>query len=72
MDINCRSILTLILIINAFTIIYSAKKCDRTPEGHLAAKSPADARFRLRITGNPERYTPGEVYTSNLNYFFFK
>lgn len=41
-----------------------ALKCDRVPEGAGANKSPADGRFRIRITGNPERYIPGEVYTS--------
>lgn len=41
-------------------------KCDRVPEGSGAAKSPADGRFRIRIQGNPERYTPGEIYTLSL------
>lgn len=42
-------------------------KCDRTPEGYGAGKSPADARFVLRIAGNPEKYTPGEQYISKWN-----
>ncbi|XP_059608919.1 spondin-1-like [Phlebotomus argentipes] len=43
-----------------------AGKCDRIPEGSGANKSPADGRFRIRIQGNPERYTPGELYTVSL------
>lgn len=42
----------------AFTI-----KCDRTPEGFSANKSPSDGRYLLKIVGNPERYDPGETYT---------
>lgn len=41
-----------------------ALRCDRTPEGSGASKSPADGRFRLRISGNPDKYVPGETYTS--------
>uniref|UniRef100_A0A6B2EI24 Spondin-1 n=1 Tax=Phlebotomus kandelakii TaxID=1109342 RepID=A0A6B2EI24_9DIPT len=41
-------------------------KCERAPEGSGAVKSPADGRFRIRIAGNPERYTPGEMYTVTL------
>ncbi|XP_063703310.1 spondin-1 [Culicoides brevitarsis] len=44
----------------------TAIRCDRSPEGFSASKSPADGRFRLKITGNPERYAPGEVYTITL------
>ncbi|GAB0098587.1 F-spondin [Sergentomyia squamirostris] len=41
-------------------------KCDRVPEGSGANKSPADGRFRIKIAGNPDRYTPGEMYTVSL------
>jgi hypothetical protein len=43
----------------------SSSKCDRIPESQSAAnKSPADGRYKLRILGDPERYIPGENYTS--------
>lgn len=42
------------------------KKCDRTPEGHVAPKSPGDGRYRLRIGGNPEGYVPGQEYIIHL------
>lgn len=64
---GCRNLTTLfsilLLIISNIRHTYSVR-CDRTPEGHGASKSPADGRFRIRISGNPERYVPGEVYTS--------
>ncbi|XP_055693331.1 spondin-1 [Lutzomyia longipalpis] len=41
-------------------------RCDRVPEGSGASKSPADGRYRIKISGNPERYTPGEMYTVSL------
>lgn len=44
----------------------AAVRCDRTPEGSGASKSPADGRFRLRISGNPDKYVPGESYTISL------
>lgn len=46
------------------TIQAYAWKCDRLPDGSGAKKSPADGRFRIRISGNPERYAPGDIYTS--------
>ncbi|XP_055530253.1 spondin-1 [Wyeomyia smithii] len=46
--------------------VTDAIRCDRTPEGAGASKSPADGRFRLRISGNPEKYVPGASYTISL------
>lgn len=40
----------------------TALRCDRTPEGYRPEKSPSDGRFMLKISGDPERYTPGERY----------
>lgn len=40
-------------------------KCNRTPEGHGAVKTPADGRFHIRISENTAKYTPGKTYTSN-------
>jgi hypothetical protein len=37
--------------------------CDREPEGHMLPKSGADNRFKIKISGNPDKYVPGEVYT---------
>lgn len=44
----------------------TATRCDRTPEGIAASRSPADGRFKLRILGDPDRYIPEENYTSKL------
>jgi hypothetical protein len=40
-----------------------AARCDREPDGRLSAKSAVDGRFRIKVSGNPEKYVPGEVYT---------
>jgi len=42
-------------------------RCDREPEGRLSQKSPVDGRFRIKVSGNPEKYVPGEVYTGEYN-----
>lgn len=44
----------------------SSLKCDRTPEGSSASKSPPDGRFRLRIANDPVQYIPGESYNSEF------
>lgn len=44
----------------------NASKCDRTPEGSSARKSPPDGRYRLRIHNDPVRYIPGETYNSEF------
>lgn len=41
-----------------------AQKCNRTPEGHGATKTPADGRFHIRISESTAKYTPGKTYTS--------
>jgi hypothetical protein len=43
-----------------------AFRCDREPEGHMPPKSEADYRFKIQISGNPDKYVPGEVYTGNI------
>lgn len=44
--------------------VVSSSKCDRFPENSVNNKSPADGRYKLRILGDPDRYIPGENYTS--------
>lgn len=44
----------------------SSLKCDRTPEGSSASKSPPDGRFKLRIANDPARYIPGDTYNSEF------
>uniref|UniRef100_A0A336LL51 Spondin-1 n=1 Tax=Culicoides sonorensis TaxID=179676 RepID=A0A336LL51_CULSO len=63
---NSMSSLLLLLVIFFQINSNIAIRCDRNPEGFTANKSPADGRFRLKISGNPERYTPGETYTITL------
>lgn len=59
---------TTIILINISGLFFSstdAQKCNRTPEGHGAMKTPADGRFHIRIAENTARYTPGLKYTSS-------
>lgn len=37
--------------------------CSREPTGVASVKTPGDAGYKIKISGNPERYTPGEIYT---------
>jgi hypothetical protein len=38
-------------------------RCNREPLGVTSKKTPGDNGFKIKISGNPEKYTPGEVYT---------
>lgn len=40
--------------------------CIRQPEGVRIPKTPGDNGYRLKISGNPEQYVPGEVYTGKF------
>jgi len=40
--------------------------CIRQPEGVRIPKTPGDNGYRLKISGSPEQYVPGEVYTVTL------
>ena len=55
-----------VLIASLGIIRVNTSKCDRTPEGSSAAKSPPDGRYRLRIYNDPVRYIPGETYNSEF------
>ncbi|CAG7729287.1 unnamed protein product [Allacma fusca] len=40
--------------------------CDRTPVGITVPKTPGDNDFKIIISGDPDRYIPGAVYTVRL------
>jgi hypothetical protein len=48
------------------TAILSSSTCVRQPENVQTSKTPGDNGYRLKISGNPEKYFPGEVYTGSL------
>ncbi|XP_071452758.1 spondin-1 isoform X2 [Hetaerina americana] len=51
------------------TVVAAARagRCDREPEeARSTPRTPADGRFRIRVSGNPDKYVPGEVYTVTL------
>jgi hypothetical protein len=37
----------------------------------IKSRTPGDNGFKIKITGNPEKYTPGELYTGNCFVFVF-
>lgn len=44
----------------------AALHCNREPQGVTTKKTPGDNGFKIRISGNPEKYVPGEVYTGKI------
>lgn len=62
--ISLMKLLIYVLIVCNGLLFANGLKCDRTPEASSANKSPPDGRFKLRILGDPDRYIPGENYTS--------
>jgi len=42
--------------------------CNRQLPNVTASKSLGDNGFKIKINGNPEKYIPGELYTSKLSY----
>ena len=58
----------LVICLQVVTLLQSACAflCNREPEGHMPPKSKADNRFKIRISGNPDKYVPGEVYTGKI------
>ncbi|XP_064108632.1 spondin-1-like isoform X2 [Macrobrachium nipponense] len=40
--------------------------CNRNPLGIESPRIPGDNGYKIKISGNPEKYVPGEVYTVSL------
>ncbi|XP_047736020.1 spondin-1 [Hyalella azteca] len=40
--------------------------CNRQPYHSHSEKTPGDNGYKIKISGNPEKYVPGEVYTVSL------
>lgn len=43
-----------------------AATCNRAPLGTSAPRTPGSNNFTIKISGNPQKYVPGEVYTVSL------
>lgn len=63
---TAKMFLLSVLVASLCFTLGSSSKCDRTPEGSSASKSPPDGRYRLKIFNDPIRYIPGETYNSKL------
>ena len=46
--------------------IITYPRCKREPENTQVPVTPGSNGFRIKISGNPEKYVPGEVYTSKM------
>lgn len=68
---SISKLLLCFVLVNIEIKVTNASKCDRTPEGTSAVRSPSDGRFKLRILGEPDRYIPGENYTSKSSPSYF-
>lgn len=44
--------------------------CNREFGNRTSKKTSGDNGFKVKISGNPEKYTPGELYTGNYFYCF--
>ena len=64
--VTLLGLVVVVSIVHNGIVLVDGLRCDRAPEGSSANKSPPDGRFRLRILGDPDRYIPGENYTSKL------
>ncbi|XP_022235881.1 spondin-1-like isoform X2 [Limulus polyphemus] len=42
------------------------RKCNREPSGYNKPKTPGDNGFQIKVSGEPQKYVPGEVYTISL------
>ena len=47
-------------------VLGSAPKCDKTPLGQEASKTPGENGFYVTVAGSPRLYRPGQVYTVSL------
>ena len=40
--------------------------CNREPQGVTAPQTKGNNGFKIKLSGNPEKYVPGEMYTGNV------
>ena len=53
------------VLVLVYLLVSTTKACVREPkeEHSTALRSPGDNGFRIQVSGEPERYVPGSVYT---------
>jgi len=66
LDTKVRYKLGLLLLVLPL-VLGSAPKCDKTPLGQDALKTPGENGFYVSVAGNPRLYRPGQVYTVTLS-----
>lgn len=50
-------------VLRAACVHAQAASCNRAPLGTEAPRTPGSNNFTIKISGNPQKYVPGEVYT---------
>ena len=46
--------------------------CNREPPNVSAPQTKGNNGFKIKLSGNPEKYVPGEMYTGNTNLFILR
>ncbi|KAK2704758.1 hypothetical protein QYM36_016971 [Artemia franciscana] len=53
----------IVIIIALALRCIEASRCNREPDGRFGQKVHGDNGFRIKVSGSPDKYVPGEVYT---------
>ncbi|XP_065568346.1 spondin-1-like isoform X2 [Artemia franciscana] len=56
----------IVIIIALALRCIEASRCNREPDGRFGQKVHGDNGFRIKVSGSPDKYVPGEVYTVTL------
>ncbi|XP_042243075.1 spondin-1-like isoform X2 [Homarus americanus] len=62
------SVVVVVAVLGSWVSTISAQRsnCHRSPLRTEAPKTPGDNDFKIKISGNPQKYVPGEVYTVSV------
>lgn len=59
-------VVVLVLVVWVSTVSCQYANCNRAPPGTQFPKTPGDNGYKIKISGNPDKYVPGEIYTVSL------
>ncbi|XP_050689766.1 spondin-1-like isoform X1 [Eriocheir sinensis] len=60
------AVVVAVSVLGAACVNAQAASCNRAPLGTQAPRTPGSNNFTIKISGNPQKYVPGEVYTVSL------
>lgn len=55
----------IVVLESTMVVVTATMNCNRQPYNTQTEKEPGDNGYKIKISGNPEKYVPGEVYTGN-------